>query len=89
MLMNGKEVNHLIIGGEQFDKSYVGRKVRLVKDCLMRGYISNNFGLESLDRQGNAGTMLAGSENTIIATYKDWVSIYGGWVKKTDVELID
>ena len=88
MLMNGKEVNHLIIGGEKYDKSYVGRKVRLVKDCVTRGYISNSYG-EHLVAEGNAGVMLAGSENTIIATYKDWVSIYGGWVEKSDIKLID
>lgn len=88
MLMNGKEVNHLIIGGETFDKSYVGRKVRLLKDCVTRGYISSSYG-DHLVAEGNAGVMLAGSENTIIATYKDWVSIYGGWVKKSDVKLIN
>ena len=88
MLMKGKEVNHLIIDGETFDKSYVGRKVRLVKDCVTRGYISSSYG-DHLIAEGNASVMLAGSENTIIAIYKDWVSIYGGWVKKTDVELID
>ena len=88
MLMNGKEVNHLIISGEKYDKSYVGCKVRLVKDCVMRGYIDNSY-RDHLVAEGNAGVMLAGSENTIIAVYKDWVSIYGGWVKKTDVELID
>lgn len=30
MLMNGKEVKHLVIGGEAFDKSYVGKRAKLV-----------------------------------------------------------
>ena len=32
MLMNGQEVNHLVIGGETFDKSnFIGRKVKAAK----------------------------------------------------------
>lgn len=30
MLMNGKEVKHLVISGETYDKSYVGKKAKLV-----------------------------------------------------------
>lgn len=29
MLMNGKEVNHLVVGEETFDKSYIGKKAKL------------------------------------------------------------
>ena len=29
MLMNGKEVKHLVINGETFDESYIGRKVKI------------------------------------------------------------
>ena len=29
MLMNGKEVNHLVINGDRFDKSYVGKRVKI------------------------------------------------------------
>lgn len=29
LMMNGKEVNHLIIGGEQFDKNLIGKSISL------------------------------------------------------------
>ncbi len=42
MLVNGKEVSHLILDGETFDKKIVGRKIRVTPD--MQTYRINNVG---------------------------------------------
>lgn len=39
LMMNGKEVNHLIIGGEQFDKNLIGKSI-----SLEAGYPVYSFG---------------------------------------------
>ena len=72
MLMNGKEVNHLVINGDKFDKSYVGLKVKI-----------NNVSLplySELTVDGDIGDYLSTADSrvtdfTILAKYKDKVYI--------------
>lgn len=99
MLMNGKEVNHLVIGGETFDKSYFMRKVRLVKDVNTRKGAINMDGVFWGDYTGGV-TIPSGAEGIVFFKYKNGYCIYSEyhpedyfhyafWVTEDCIEFID
>lgn len=94
MLMNGKEVNHLVINGEAFDKSFEnGRKVRTVRNARI-GEIDESGMIHN--QPGTSGWYI--EKNivfSVIARYKNAFCVaygygnYAAWVSIDDVELID
>lgn len=92
MLMNGKEVNHLVVGGETFDKSYYMRKIRFLKDFASNdGWISSTgivmssgSGGRSVDK-GNTGYTILKYKNGYCA----YVDKIGFWVTEDCIEFID
>lgn len=99
MLMNGKEVNHLIINGEIFDKSYYMRKMRFVKEVITdQGYATVNG--VYIDKSFGGGVIRIGTEGTVILKYKngyyvcvnsDIVGRYGRgfWATDDSIELMN
>lgn len=78
MLMNGKEVNHLVIGGETFDKSYIGRKVKIAPSsgaAFIHFFpaVNGNGTLRDLDNTNFA--VNRGDEFIILAKYMDCIFI--------------
>ena len=76
MLMNGKEVKHLVISGETYDKSYVGKKAKLVAingvGTIYTGYRVNLDG--SIDwtiQNGQYVTAYPGDLCFILGKYKN------------------
>lgn len=95
MLMNGQKVNHLIIGGETFDKSFDGSiKVRTIKDSLL-GVISKSGEIEAESIGVGRGYIPKGRVITLIARYRNAVCTTAedigcsGWMSINDVEFID
>ena len=95
MLAGGKEVKHLIIGGETFSKSNYGKKVKLLKDVIIGdGYVTTGGVYNKYNRGGTM--ILAGTPGYIIVfTYGNCYFIcnalaaneIGTWVKKDMVEI--
>ena len=98
MLLNGKEANHLIIGGETFDKSnLIGRKVKAKGgDYVM--YLSfdpktggHNQGAKYVCSLWDSDTW----EIVAQARVLDYVylvapnNINGGWANLSDLKFID
>ena len=80
LMMNRKEVNHLIIGGQQFDKSYVNRKVEIVDSSNWFVYLGesvNSDGKIKLTSSAEVPYLKTGTECVIFAKYKD--AIFVGW----------
>lgn len=77
MLMNGKEVKHLVIGGETFDKSYVGKRVKVTPKS---GYWYLHFcpavnADGTLRDRGENYIVDSGDEFIILAKYMDCIFI--------------
>lgn len=95
MLMNGKEVNHLVVNGEKFDKSYYMRKIRFLKDFASNdGWISPT-GIAMGSGNGGMGVEKGNTGYTILK-YKNGYCAYvdigfkiGFWVTEDCIEFID
>lgn len=98
MLMNGKEVNHLVVNGETFDKSYFMRKIRLVKDVNTKSGMINKDGIY-FDTYVSGLIMPSGAEGIVFFKYKNGYCVYsdhygdlcdyGFWVTGDCIEFID
>lgn len=94
MLMNGQEVNHLVIGGETFDKNYCMRRIRFLKSFASNdGWISFKGIVMS---SGNGGIAVdKGNTGYTILKYKNGYCVYhdaspwGFWVTEDCIEFID
>lgn len=98
LLMNGKEVNHFIVHGEQFDLSNCGKKVKIVKrlEISQNGVCMN--GLYYYNNVGGAGVVSPGTLGYEIGlTYGECYYIFstayknrpGVWVPKDSVEILE
>lgn len=99
MLMNGKEVNHLVIGGETFDKSnLIGRKVRAKDNVSYSMPVSfdpktgkTNWSTKSVCGLKDSDTWEIVAQSRVL----DYVYlvepnyIYGGWTHLSNLEFID
>ena len=98
MMMNGKEVNHLIVGGETFDKSnLIGRKVK-AKDT---GYVmplsfdpktgEGNWGTKSVCglKESDTWEIVAQARVLDLVYLVEPNHIYGGWAHLSDLTFID
>lgn len=99
LLMNGKEVNHLIINGEAFDKSYsAGVKAKVISDFTYVGAINKNGDIICKGPDGGRYTKSPGDILTIICIYKNAAAYLaddgetytrGSWVSLDNIEFID
>lgn len=99
LLMNGKEVNHLIINGEAFDKSYsAGVKAKVISGFTYVGTINKNGDIISEDTAGGKHFKSRGSILTVVGIYKNAAAYLaddgekyarGSWVSLDDIEFID
>lgn len=94
MLMNGEEVNHLVIGGETFDKNYCMRRIRFLKSfASYDGFVSSK-GITMSSGRGGMGVEKGNTGYTILK-YKNGYCVYhdaspwGFWVTEDCIEFID
>ena len=98
LLMNGKEVNHFIINGEQFDLSNCGKKVKIVKRLEVSQNGVRFDGSYFYSNTGGATIISAGTLGYVIGiTYGQCYYIFnteskyssGIWVPKDSVEILE
>ena len=99
LMMNGKEVNHLIISGEQFDKSYTaGVKAKVISSMAWIGSVKTNGTIASGTVGGGGYAKQLGDIVTVIGIYKNAAAIladdretinFGSWISLNDIEFID
>lgn len=96
MLMNGKEVNHLVIGGETFDKSYsAGVKAKVIHNNAPIGVVKKDGSIYDVEHNGAQYVMPKGRIVTVISRYKDAVSVLyedhssRSWMSIYDLEFMD
>ena len=99
LLMNGKEVNHFIISGEQFDKSYTaGVKAKVISSMAWIGSVKTNGTIASGTVGGGGYAKQLGDIVTVIGIYKNAAAIleddretinFGSWISLNDIEFID
>lgn len=98
MLLNGKEANHLIIGGEIFDKSnLIGRKVKAkYGDYVM--YLGfdpktggHNQGAKFVCSLKDSATweIVAQARVLDLVYLVEPYHLYGGWANLSDLTFID
>lgn len=94
MLMNGKEVNHLVINGETFDKSYYMRKIRFIKSFASDDGRVYEKGVVMYHDQGGMA-IEPGKEGFVYLKYKNGYCVelgansFGFWVTDNEIEFID
>lgn len=98
MLMNGKEVNHLVINGETFDKSnLIGRKVK-AKDESYAMPVSfdpktgeGNWKTKFVCGLGDSDTweIVAQARVSDLVYLVESNHIYGGWTHLSYLEFVD
>lgn len=99
MLINGQEVNHLFLKGQQFDLKYAGKQCKLTRTVLNIGRFEKNGKLVYQSNGDPGFPMMQGNVYTILATYNNYFyliisNITGieqdqGWVSQDDVEILD
>lgn len=99
LMMNGKEVNHLIISGEQFDKSYTaGVKAKVISSMAWIGSVRKNGTIANGTVGGGGYAKSLGDIVTVIGIYKNAAAIltddreninFGSWISLNDIEFID
>ena len=101
MLMNGEEVNHLVVGGETFDKSYsAGVKAKVVAKggYAEIGSIKKDGTIVSGMPGGGGYAKTVGDIVTVIAIYKNAAAFLasdtalintGSWIYLDNLEFIN
>ena len=75
LLMNGKEVNHLIASGEQFDKSYVGKKIKAISpEGTSMVYYTDRINVDGNYHPNNT-VINVGDTLVILAKYKNMIYV--------------
>ncbi|MCO6528714.1 MAG: hypothetical protein J6565_08000 [Lactobacillus sp.] len=98
MLLNGKEINHLIIGGEVFDKNYsLGKKIKVIRQTTL-GRVMFDGTVRDLGMKESGYVLPIGYTAIAIARYNDAIYITSpkqglvlntGWISIKDVAFID
>ena len=95
MLMNGKEVKHLVVNGEAFDKSYMGIRVEILNDIrednwvTIDGYYHVTSGTDTtILTQGSRGyVILFKLHDCYYIIGKDGGG--GAWARSSDIKILD
>ena len=98
LMMNGKEVNHLVIAGETFDKSYsAGVKAKVISPSYV-GTINKNGDIISRTFDGGMHSKSPGDILTVIGIYKNAAAYLaddgeqytrGSWISLNNIKFID
>ena len=98
MLMNGKEINHLLLNAEQFDLSNFGKKIKIVKRIeVSYNYVRMDGSYFHSDTGGSSIIMVGTMGYIIGLTYGECFYIFntkvenpvGLWVPKDSVEILE
>lgn len=99
MFINGQEVNHLFLKGQQFDLKYAGKKCKLTRTVFNIARFDEKGELVYQTNGDPGFPMIQGNVYTIAATYNNCfylirsnVAVIGqdqGWVSQDDVEILD
>lgn len=99
LIMNGKEINHLVISGETFDKSYTaGVKAKVIGPNASIGTIKKDGTIVNGLPGGGGWSKIRGDIVTVIGIYKNAAAILAGdrdtistgnWISLNDIEFID
>lgn len=98
MLINGQEVNHLFLYGQQFDKSWFGVHVKIISDNIFTNRHLDSSGNIFITSESAAGIGV-GEECICLAKCKDnlyivplksmsTVGYRDTWVKASDVSIL-
>lgn len=95
MLMNGKEVNHLVVNGESFDKSYMGIRVEILNDIRADSWITID-GSYHVTSGTSTWIITQGAKNYVIM-FKFYNNYYiinaygsrGAWARSSDIKILD
>ena len=98
MLMNGKEVNHLLLNSEQFDLSNYGKKIKVVKEievsqnnvCMNGNYNFYNRGGSWIISSGTLGYVIGLTYGKCYYIFDTTVkNPIGVWVPKDSVKILE
>lgn len=100
MIINGNEVNHLFLKGQQFDLSYVGKQVKTKNTVYDNMRINRDGTLYPYKQSGTVILHLnSGIVCTILATYNNFFYIRPTdssftvdaqmWVSKDNIEFLN
>ena len=100
MLINGQEVNHLFLKGQQFDLSYVNKQVKTKNTVYDNMRFKRDGTLYPYNQSGNVIIHVnSGTICTILATYNNFFYIRPTdskfiddaqmWVSKDDIEFLN
>lgn len=95
MLMNGKEVKHLVVNGEAFDKSYMGIRVEILNDIRTDNWVTFD-GHYNVTSGTDTWVLTPGSEGFVIL-FKHYDCYYiinkgggrGAWARSSDIKILD
>lgn len=98
MLINGQEVNHLFLKGQQFDKSWFGVHVKIISDNIFTNrHLDSNGNIAIVSESGFG--IKVGEECVCLARCKDNLYIVAlttvsttsyrdTWVKTSEVSIL-
>ena len=98
MLMNSKEVNHLIIGGQQFDKSYFGKHLKIKASNVFSGGHLNAEGKYYISQLNSRSEISVGEECICLVKFNNYIFVVpvkwrnsdrDCWISISDVEFLD
>ena len=98
LMMNGKEANHLIIGGEQFDKNYFGKHVKIKSSNVFSGGHLNAEGKYYISQLNSRTEISVGEECICLVKFNNYIFVVpvkqrssdrDCWISISDVEFLD
>lgn len=95
VLMNGKNVEHLIINGDSFDKSYKGKSVEINNDIYSQSWVDYD-GNYHLVTQVDGIVVPKGTKGYVVA-FKFYNCFFimrpkeggGVWAQGSDIKILD
>lgn len=94
VLMNGKNVEHLVINGEAFDKRYVGSNIEILNTIFAESTIDLNGGYHEVA----SGRVILKGTKGFVTLFKYFNLYYiidrngytgGSWCKAEDIKILD
>ena len=93
--MNGKEVKHLVVNGEAFDKSYMGIRVKILNDIHADNWVTidGHYHVTS----GTDTSILTQGSSGFVILFKHYDCYYiinkggggGAWARSSDIKILD
>ena len=98
LMMNGKEANHLIIGGQQFDKSYFGKHIKIKSSNIFSEGHLNAEGKYYRSNLSGGSEISVGEECICLVKFNSYIFVVpvkwkstdrDCWVPIADVEFLN